>query len=104
MNIELLEKVKQQILEHPETFDMSTFCGTACCIGGWIERMSEQKRPENMDYSNFASMIVGCNWRDMNLLFLGRFAKDKFLTDITPQEAAKAIDDFIAKHAATNNL
>ena len=34
---ELLETVKQRILEHPGDYDQATFCGTACCIAGHID-------------------------------------------------------------------
>lgn len=58
MNIELLKKVKQAILDNPEHFDMSTFfdgcegsnyeddpkllgkCGTTACIAGWAIHLS----------------------------------------------------------------
>lgn len=53
MNIELLKKVKQAILDNPEHFDMSSFfdgcdddpkllgkCNTTACIAGWAIHLS----------------------------------------------------------------
>jgi len=35
MNVELLEKVKQHIINEPQSFEMGNWCGSACCIAGW---------------------------------------------------------------------
>lgn len=44
MNKELLLKVKEQILAHPEELDMATWgeCGSPCCIAGWVVRLSDR--------------------------------------------------------------
>lgn len=60
MNIELLEKIKKQILEEPRQFIMTSFfvknhpldrekipnCGTAACIAGWALAISSNKNPK----------------------------------------------------------
>jgi hypothetical protein len=44
MNVELLEKVKQHILENPESLDMGVWgCGSTACISGWAVRLSGRK-------------------------------------------------------------
>lgn len=59
MNVKLLQKVKQAILDHPKQFEMDRWfqdslrfglkgynvkpaggCGTAACIGGWAQHLS----------------------------------------------------------------
>lgn len=32
----LLTAVKHQIRLHPDEYNQNSFCGTACCIGGWM--------------------------------------------------------------------
>lgn len=34
---ERLEWVKAQITKCPEKYDQSSFCGTPCCIAGWLD-------------------------------------------------------------------
>lgn len=39
-----LEQVKQKIIENPENLQMTTWhCGTAHCIGGWLETLYPKK-------------------------------------------------------------
>lgn len=66
--VEKLLKVKEQILQEPEQFDMylwgydyDTHCSTACCIAGWLvlnelgeeerNRMAGRKNAVYKDYS-----------------------------------------------------
>lgn len=53
MNTELLLKVKEQILQEPERFDMRNWvwgdgCNTTGCIAGWAVAIGED-RPLSMD-------------------------------------------------------
>jgi len=44
MNVELLRKIKDKILEQPEGFQMEGWhCGTAHCIAGWAQILSGYK-------------------------------------------------------------
>lgn len=97
-------------------------CGTTCCIAGdiFIQHYPDEGLPrlgsvprkqvhENILesyesgkdcwYSNiidaFASIYLGLREFEADWLFAGVFTK-KYLQDITPQEAAQAIDFFIA--------
>ena len=50
MNVELLEKVKQHILENPESLDMHRWsCETTACISGWAVRLSERENVSMVD-------------------------------------------------------
>jgi hypothetical protein len=56
INVELLDRIEQQITEHPDTWDQSVWfrlprvssqskivkppCGTACCVAGWAVVLS----------------------------------------------------------------
>ncbi|AMS02635.1 hypothetical protein BJD55_gp131 [Gordonia phage Yvonnetastic] len=49
LNIELAERILEQITEHPETHDQSHWgevreCGTVCCIAGWAILLSDDHR------------------------------------------------------------
>lgn len=33
----ILSWVKRKILAHPELYNQGSFCGTECCIAGWID-------------------------------------------------------------------
>lgn len=45
VNVDLLRKVKQQIVDHPESHDQAVWaekrsCGTVCCVAGWAAHLS----------------------------------------------------------------
>lgn len=52
MNIELLRRIKQQILQNPELYDQDSWvnvhrkteCGTACCIAGWACQLDDIRK------------------------------------------------------------
>lgn len=87
LNIELLTKIKEQILREPERFDMSCFfdeeddpfppftddgsyCGTSACIGGWAIFLSDKKLNspgEHMD--DKAQALLGFPKRELTSLF-----------------------------------
>ena len=61
-------------------------CGTACCIGGWIEIHTETEFSHHSDTE-----------RLQDLFFPGYASDDTYdLRVITPQQAVRAIDNFIA--------
>lgn len=106
-------------------FDMSCYyepsqggCGTTCCIAGdiFIQHYPDEGLPilgsvprkqihesyesgKDCWYGNtidaFARVYLGLGEFEADWLFAGVFTK-KYLQDITPQEAAQAIDFFIA--------
>lgn len=63
MNVELLKKIKIQILKEPLQFDMGKWftlapgipnCGTAACIAGWAVALHEGITPEAARQSKHA--------------------------------------------------
>lgn len=53
MNIEMLKKIKEQILSEPENFIMEVFhCDTAFCIAGWA-CVIDRKEKLDIDFGCF---------------------------------------------------
>lgn len=57
--LDILKKVRELIVEHPEMFDYSEWpdrhqidihCGTPACVGGWCEFFLAEENPSN-DFS-----------------------------------------------------
>lgn len=99
-NKELLLRVRDEILAHPEHFDMAwwayhpkvdgieTFeeldgeiasdlqahaCGTSACIAGWTVLLSETGLESNEDYLEVAAIeALGIDSRSANILFFSR--------------------------------
>ena len=65
MNVELLKKVRDAILEHPDWFDMeywlgdtkTSSCGTTGCIAGWAVSISRGKSVSQYYEDNLKSSI-----------------------------------------------
>lgn len=71
MNIEPLLKVKEQILKHPETFDINNWeCKTTKCLAGWICKFADIKVGINNGYIFYASSILNLSKEEANKLFL----------------------------------
>jgi hypothetical protein len=84
INVELLERVKQHILEEPRRYDQSVFgrrsreapCGTAACIAGWTAVLggaveAEQLRSHYGDIRKTAQGLLGLNEEEAAKLFHG---------------------------------
>lgn len=117
MNIELLNRVKEEILKNPSAFDMGewgwedyaedeekrepTDCGTACCIAGWSVFLSNSDLYLSRDWdSEDACKALDINNTD--LFFTSdwpeHFAdqwEDLEGDDERARLAAKAIDNYI---------
>ncbi len=57
--VELLTQVKSKLRAHPENYDQSSYCGTRCCIGGWMYRIvTGQTLDENFSNSDAITMFL----------------------------------------------
>lgn len=94
---EYLLEVKDQIKEEPENFLMSdwsqaTSCGTACCIGGWLEVISQKEI--RVQLGSVTNNMPDLPWsssddRDSNLFYV-----DKWYSFLE-EETIKYIEDII---------
>lgn len=104
MNVELLLKVKEQILKEPPLFDMTTWsaktpCGTSHCIGGWALSLYEGV-DKNIPYEEALEIA----WTEAGRLFYKDSWPDGLRTDYylastddqRAEVAARRIDLFIA--------
>ena len=81
------------------SFNMNWFkhwdsCGTSCCIAGHVVLIHEERedyRPEELEAQN----ILGLTFKEAHVLFYAE-AFGKALCHITPEEAVKTIEHFIA--------
>lgn len=56
MNVALLEKIAEVIVEQPDNFDMGDWhCDSSHCIGGWAQLLSGL--PQTKDASNMADLL-----------------------------------------------
>lgn len=84
MNKERLEMLAKHLEKLPrKEFDMGHWCGTACCIGGYIEKLFGL--PENGRIA-VARDVVGLNPVQANQLFFGETS-----AKATPQQAASVV-------------
>jgi hypothetical protein len=123
MNVELLNKVKEQILKEPAQFEMFNWyatelvgfptvkipnCGTAACIAGWAISLSKNECPRRAsnrkDYYEQAREVLDLTPFQADCLFLGhRWPSELWHTYKTAKTlknraeiAAKRIDLLIA--------
>jgi hypothetical protein len=109
INIPLLLEVKEQILQHPDEFNMNIWlCDTTACIGGWALLLANKKTgpKQYMDIwgKGIPEDVLGLNLNQSNILFYERFWPHEirlaFENATTCQQrakiAAKRIDLFIA--------
>lgn len=115
MNIELLEKVKTQILAEPRGFDMHKWvgldgehetilgepCGTVCCIAGWAATLSgfsvaylnamldDAGRDEEPVFS-IARAVLQIDHSDANSLFYSGSWPQPFAGDYKSAETPEA--------------
>lgn len=92
MNIELLQRVRDQIAAHPEHFDLDNFavfadevgetgpvdgdklvpinvCGTTFCIAGTAVALNDGPQARYYDYESRARQILGLNFRETESFF-----------------------------------
>jgi len=125
MNVELLQKVKEHVLEEPSRFQMGDVihranpgesycdlgieitvpkCGTVACIAGWSLVLSGERSTD----MGKAEELLGISDVEGDRLFLmGRWPNEfesRFSSADNPQEraniAAERIDHFIATNGA----
>lgn len=125
INVELARKVRDQIADHPETYDQSTWametdCGTTYCVAGWALALSpgwtiqfrghgvtHVRRPNGMltyiadaaaqllGINAYIDPITGGSW-DPLLLSEGRASNsDLFDADNTREGVLAALDRII---------
>lgn len=110
MNVELLNKIKQEILNEPESFQMAAYlktpvkgnikdyglewqtrCGTACCIAG--HAISLSKETQSNDETAQAVRLLSLNSdQARRLFFLSNWPyhlREKFLAAGSVSERAK---------------
>lgn len=112
MNIELLQRVKEQILAEPRRFSMSSWkftalddegfpCGTAHCIGGWIGAFNDTNPPDPVNKAAVFRAVAGLpNTRlffedDWPEDLKDEYEKNWSCPDLRAKVAAKAIDSYI---------
>jgi len=103
MNVELLLKVKERILAHPNRFMMNSWlvtryrqgdyftaddheteilfdnCGTAACIGGWTCLIaSQQKYKDIKDFHSEAARLLEIGYSESEELFAVGYWPNKF--------------------------
>ncbi|MDY6884051.1 MAG: hypothetical protein SWL02_09780 [Pseudomonadota bacterium] len=62
VNIELLKKVMNQIIQEPETWDQSEWhseCRTSHCFAGWCEVFMKKDRTHNRWLSGYDNAVSG---------------------------------------------
>jgi hypothetical protein len=94
MNIFLLKKVRQAILDHPEAFDMGQWdCETAACIAGWTVRLGSNEKLKGAFIFNEAQRLLKISDEQACYLFQS-WCRNANL-EMTAEEAAQHIDRFI---------
>lgn len=72
-------------IEHPNHgwgFDMSSPCGTVCCIGGHCHLMFGEYNAHTLNWTNNARKHIGLSLEDANALFMPHnWHSDKSLSD-----------------------
>jgi len=58
MNVKLLKKVRDYIAKHPEKYDQSTWCGTACCIAGHAVALGRAATRKEVDHRLIGSVSL----------------------------------------------
>lgn len=97
MNVELLERVADHIVKHPQQFDMLAFnyvgsCGTTHCIGGWICALAGSKPYGTLS----AAKAAGLDYHVARDLFFPEEFNDFGGWEATAEQAAARIRHFIA--------
>ena len=124
MNIELLEKVKEQILREPKQFVIHGWfanelrkdateifgipknvkipnCGTAACIKGWAACIVANNKPNQIPSLSLASCNLCLTKLQEQILFLFKYWPSQFKkiksegTIAFARQAARRIDHFI---------
>lgn len=124
MNVELLQRVKAQILAEPNRFDMSSWmldendndiyttqlfqeCGSTACIAGWLVLLGSDRVVRGEEMADVAAELLGVDVRVAETLFYHYEWEEKlkeryeFALNVTESKtdrakiAAEAIDDFI---------
>lgn len=110
MNKELLLKVKAEILNQPERFDMSDWhspCGTTHCIAGWCEVIQKRPYTRNSSAKQSAQADLGLTDDECKRLFFAHNWPNEYSRQyfgqspkIKAQVATDRIDHFIATEGA----
>jgi hypothetical protein len=104
LNIELLRKVQQHILAHPEQVDMRTYgdCGTVGCIAFHACKIADGVAPHAEEVGDRAGQLLEISWLTMDELFIPDDLCS-YRYPGTPEHAQRVsdhIDRFIAKYEA----
>lgn len=98
---QLLRKVREHIVAHPEQFNWGEWCGTRACIAGHILRCTGQQKRVGIDggFSELAVKALGLqsdeDLTDAHHLFYG-FVTTEDVFDVT--KAVAAINALLWKH------
>ena len=105
MNVELLLKIKEQILKEPENFVMSVYhCGTAHCIGGWAQVMTGPRVDSMVTTDALNALDISLAQGDKLFYVAGWPTKFRlaYVNDVTREGRVKAAVDRIDHFIATN--
>jgi hypothetical protein len=101
--------VKEQILAHPKQYDQGEWCGTTCCIAGWIDRKinGSKFRPAHEVCDNASRFLTGSTMeprlstRGNVSLFMGDITNTPMNKHLKPgtkayaEAGARAIDAYL---------
>ena len=98
INVGLLLRVADQISKTPEQFEMNHWdCGTAACIGGWIDRIDPSVRTPSgkigVSMSTSSELFHECMWPIEFQFLPGDSAEDR------AEKAVRRIHSFLDEHA-----
>ena len=115
INVELLREVRAAILKWPNYYNQGNYganfkydpqhmqepeCGSAACIAGWSVVLGDKCSLDGMVLAGVmarARQLLGVSWLQSEKLFYHK-AGHEYLWEVTAQEAATAIDNFIASN------
>jgi hypothetical protein len=90
VNRENIQKVRDHIAGlNPEQFDMTHWCGTACCIAGWTAKLFDVDPGMNQ-----AGAVLGLGGVPASDLFLG-FGSPTPLTSLQQSDAVAVLDHLL---------
>ena len=113
MNVELLLKIKGQILKEPKQFQMGQWfakslddktndipnCGTAACIGGWAMTIDRGMNPKEtdecfeVDFATKARNLLGLRYsQGLNLFILNNWPENFRNTYLEAVKASNLIE------------
>jgi len=102
----LLTWVKKMITLHPENYDQTNWCGTRCCIAGWIDvkvngaEVHARHTPSEV-FDNACKALGLDNSRDYAMFEAGSAGPTCFRGTAQHAEAGcAAIDNFLAEQEA----